>query len=226
MIKLGIPTAAQALVSSLGGLVIQFFTNSFGEAAVSANTIVMRADGFVLLPMMGIGQALTTFVGQNMGAGKPERVTKGINVMNGVIMGIGLLLGCIIFFFGEPFIHLFLDSSDPNAQAIVEMGTTALKALAFFVWATGFQQMYIGIMRGAGAVTVTMIIALVGMVVRIPLSYFLAVAPNRFVGMYYAMNAASLTSCVLVYIYYLSGLWKNKAVVQSAAQADKKPQSA
>lgn len=77
MIKLGLPSGLTQAIFSMAMIIVQSLTNSFGEAFIAANVIVMRVDGFAMLPNLSFGTAMTTYAGQNVGAQKPERVTKG-----------------------------------------------------------------------------------------------------------------------------------------------------
>ena len=76
--RLGLPSSLQNAAMSLGSIVIQSFANSFGSNFIAANTIIMKADGFAIMPMMGLGMASTSFVGQNIGARKLDRAKKGV----------------------------------------------------------------------------------------------------------------------------------------------------
>ena len=76
----------QAIFSS-AMIIVQSLTNSFGEAFIAANVIVMRVDGFAMMPNFSFGTAMTTYAGQNIGAGKMERVTKGAK--QGTLMAVG-----------------------------------------------------------------------------------------------------------------------------------------
>ena len=76
VIRLGMPSGLTQAIMSLAMIIVQSLTNSFGEAFIAANVIVMRVDGFAMLPNMSFGTAMTTYTGQNVGAKKMDRVKK------------------------------------------------------------------------------------------------------------------------------------------------------
>lgn len=88
IIKLGVPSGVTQAIMSMAMLVVQSLTNSFGEQFIAANVIVMRVDGFAMLPNFSFGTAMTTYAGQNIGAGAYDRVTKGAK--QGTLMGLGV----------------------------------------------------------------------------------------------------------------------------------------
>ena len=83
IIRLGVPSGLTQAIMSMSMLVVQSLTNSFGEIFIAANVIVMRVDGFAMMPNFSFGTAMTTYAGQNVGAGKYDRVVKGASSGNG-----------------------------------------------------------------------------------------------------------------------------------------------
>ena len=77
LIRLGIPSGITQAIFSMSMIVVQSLTNTFGEQFIAANVIVMRIDGFVVLPALSFGAAMTTYAGQNIGAGRMDRVVEG-----------------------------------------------------------------------------------------------------------------------------------------------------
>ena len=77
LVKLGLPSGATQMIMSSAMIIVQSLTNSFGELFIAANVIVMRIDGFAMMPNFSFGMAMTTYTGQNVGAKQPERVKKG-----------------------------------------------------------------------------------------------------------------------------------------------------
>ena len=99
MIKLGLPSGLTQAIFSMAMVVVQSLTNSFGEAFIAANVIVMRVDGFAMLPNFSFGTAMTTYAGQNVGARQMDRVTKGAR--QGTLLAVltsATLTGLILIF--------------------------------------------------------------------------------------------------------------------------------
>lgn len=209
IMKLGLPTAIQSMAMSLGSMIIQSFANRFGSTFIAANSTVMRTDGFAILPMMALGSALTTFVGQNMGAGRIDRAKKGIKSAALIIIVIGIVMGAVMWFNGEYIIRAFTD--DP---AVLEIGRRGIRTIAWFYSFIGLEFAFAGAMRGAGASVAPMVTSLSANLCRIPIAYFLAVVRNDYMGLFYAMISSMVISATLIFLYYLKGNWRSKTVAK------------
>lgn len=210
IVKLALPNSLQQLAVSCSGLIIQFFSNSFGSDFISASSIIMRTDNMVIMPLFAFGAAMSTFTGQNVGAGKIDRVRHGIRSGAFTAGGLGLVLGVLMFFIGPHMIPLFTDNA-----AVIEIGVRGIHIVALTYFFTAIDNCIAGAMRGAGAPIVPMINSIVANLVRIPVAYFLAIVPGNYLGIYYALLSMVLTSFVMILGYYLSGRWKNRAVVHA-----------
>lgn len=209
IVKLGVPAALQNMAMSLGSVFIQTFANGFGSNFIASNSVVMKVDGFAVLPMMGYGMALSTFVGQNVGAKKLDRTKKGIEYSILLIIGFGLVLGALLWFFGKYMMRAFTQE-----EIVLQIGSQGLRILAFFYTFMGLNQTLSGAMRGAGASVMPMVASVVSTGARIPIAYFLAVQPNNPLGLFWSMVCSMVINFLIIFLYYLSGKWKNKAVVK------------
>ena len=174
IMRLGLPTGLQQMAMSLGSMVIQTFSNGFGADLIAANTVIMKADGFAVMPMFAMGAAVTTFVGQNIGAGQKERAKKGVHAGILAVTVIGLGVGIALWFCGGLIMELF--GIEPGND-IMTMGVNGVRILAFFYCFMGIDGAIAGALRGAGAAVPPMITAIASNLARIPLTYFLAVRP-------------------------------------------------
>ncbi len=174
IVRLGLPSGIQQMASSLGSMVIQTFSNGFGADFLAANTVIMKADGFAVMPMFGLGAAVTTFVGQNIGAGQADRARKG--VYSGIIMTVimSAAVGVALWFCGGLIMQAFGCEGE-----ILNMGIIGIRILAFFYMFMGMDMCIGGAMRGAGAAVPPMISALASNVSRIPIAYVIAVLPLK-----------------------------------------------
>ncbi len=210
ILRLGLPSGIQEMAFSAGMMIVQSFSNGFGSDFIAANSIIMKVDGFAVMPMMGLGSAIATFVGQNMGAKKLDRTKKGIHAATLMVTGIGLVMGVLFLAFGHYLIRAFTS----NAQ-VIEMAMNGLRFLAFVYTIMGIGSVVSGAMRGAGASVAPMITSLCGLLVRIPVAYFFAVLPHNYMGLFAAMASAMIVNCCLISIYYFKGNWRSKTVVHS-----------
>ena len=209
IIRLGVPAAIQNVAMSLGSVIIQSFANRFGSNYIAANSIVQKVDGFAIVPMMAFGMALSTFVGQNVGAGRHDRAKEGIHVAMTSITVFGLILGVFLWFFGHPLMRAFTDN-----QTVLDIGFVGIRILAFFYFIMGMNQNLAGAMRGAGASVAPMITSIAGSLVRIPVAYFIAVVPYNMYGLFWSMVASIVIQFILLYSYFRSGHWQNFSVVK------------
>ncbi len=217
IVRLGIPLALTSLVTSAGTLIIQRYGNTFGSDFVAANTVITRVDTFALMPIMAISQAITTFVGQNIGANRLDRVKEGVRIGTLLVLSFTIFAGLVMVFFGKYFVILF-----NREEAIIALGSAGLAIMAFSYWSTGIQQSYDAMLRGAGDVNIPMIITIVGMAIRIPLTYFLAIRTNNFKGMFYAVVIANIISAAVLLLYYKFGNWHEKGIAKRQETAEKR----
>jgi len=236
IVRLGIPSGIQGVLMSLGGLIMLSFANNFGASFVTANSVVQRVDGFALMPLMGLGMATTTFSGQNIGAGKPERAQRGVYVALGTIFTIAAVMGAIMWFFCTPIIRIF-NVSD-QVLAIAENG---IRWICFFYAFMGVEQCIAGAMRGAGAVVMPLVNSFTAQCCRIGFSYLLAIIPlNRtiqaavdagiypsfelakaagvgidgYMGIFFAMTIGMTLGAIFNFLYFRFGKWQEKGIQQ------------
>ena len=170
LVSLGMPSGLAQAVMSCSSLVVQSLTNSFGAAFVACNTIVMRVDAFVMMPNFTFGNSMTTYTGQNIGAGKIDRVEEGIRSGLKMAVSTACFLVLCILLFGRLLISFFTDT-----PYIIDMSVTMLRIIAPGYIAFAVTQCLSGVMRGAGDATTPMWISFfTTIVIRVPLAYLLA----------------------------------------------------
>ena len=207
-IRIGLPSGIQSTTVALGMTAVLGIVNGFGTDVVAAYSVAMRLDALAILPAMNFAAALSTFVGQNIGAGKMERVQKGFNstlIMSSII-SIGISI--VFYFFGHFLMSMFTD--DPNVIAI---GTEYLIIVSSFYVLFSAMFSSNAVMRGAGDTMIPMIITIISLwLIRVPASYFLS---NLFgeVGIWWALPLTWAIGLALSYSYYKTGRWKKKTVI-------------
>ena len=156
IIRYGFPTAMQGCVIDLSNMLIQSYINSFGRDAMAGIGASIKLEGFMFLPVTAFSMALTTFISQNMGAGKQDRVRSGAKF--GLLCTAGLLLsfGAVAYFLAPSMVSLF--NSDPE---IIRFGAGRTTTCAFFYCLCGFSHTASAVMRGLGKPMIPMIVMLV-----------------------------------------------------------------
>jgi len=207
--RIGFPIGFQMVFVSLSMIVMYWLVNPFGTDVVAAYSVVFRIDSFASLPAMNFAAALSTFVGQNLGAKKPERVRQGLISTLRMTALISLTISTFAFTLSDELISLF--TSDQNVIAI---GSEYLLIVSPFYIV--FSTMFIigGVMRGAGDTLVPMIITFMALwVVRIPTCYYLAQRMGE-TGIWWGIPLAWMTGVTLSFIYYSTGRWKLKVLIK------------
>ncbi len=205
--RIGFPIGFQQAFVALGMAAMYWLVNPFGTDTAAAYSVVFRIDAFASMPAMNFAAALSSFVGQNLGANKPERVRRGFVETLKMTSVIAVVISVIAFVFAEPLMCLFT-----NEPSVIEIGVQYLKIVSFFyiVFTTMFT--IGGVMRGAGDTLIPMIITFVALwLVRIPLCYFLA-QKMGIVGIWWGIPIAWFFGMSFSYFYYLTGRWKTKTV--------------
>jgi len=215
IVKLGLPAGATQAIFSCAMIVVQSLTNSFGEMFIAANVIVMRVDGFAMMPNFSFGMAMTTYTGQNVGAGKYDRVTKGAKQGTILAVATSTVITVIILVFGKYLMGIFTETAE-----LVKMSMYMMSILAVGYIAMAVTQSLSGVMRGAGDTMTPMWMSLCTTVlIRVPLAYgisFLTRTPELPFGRYECVQISLLTTwvlgAVLTAILYRRGKWKSKAI--------------
>ena len=215
MVRLGLPSGLTQAIMSMAMIIVQSLTNSFGEMFIAANVIIMRVDGFAMMPNMSFGNSMTTYTGQNVGARQYERVEKGAK--QGAIMAVGVsaTITALILIFGKYLMGVFT-----TTEELIELSANMMKILAPGYIAMALTQSLSGVMRGAGDTMTPMWISLCTTVaIRVPVAYgisYLTRTPELPTGRSECVFISLLTSwcmgALLSYIAYKRGGWKKKAV--------------
>ena len=219
IIRLGLPSGLTQAIFSLAAIVVQALTNTFGTSVIACSIVVMRVDGFAMMPNFTFGMAMTTFVGQNVGANRMDRVHEGVRT--GLIAGlvIATVLVAAILLFGEGLMWMFTDTAE-----VVRLGVHMMQILAVGYIAMAVTQSLSGVMRGAGDTMTPMWVSIITtVIIRVPIAYALAyltrseALPNGspdciFISLLISWVMGALITAAL----YRRGKWKDKAVVQEA----------
>lgn len=206
ILKVGLPTAIQQSIVSLSNVVVQSYVNAFGSSVVAGYSATIRIDGFIQLPLQSFNMAITTFVGQNMGAKQYDRVKKGARTALIMTMIVIATMSVSLYFFGEGFIALF--NSDPD---VVLAGRTMQMAFIPFYIVLPIVQIYNGVLRGAGRSTVPMYLMVLNFVVFRQI--YLAVVTKFTSEVYYVFLGWPVTwiTCAIMFlIYYYKVDWLPK----------------
>ena len=208
-LKTGVPIALQNALVSVSMISLQKTANSFGETVVAAYTATMRVEQLIQQPFNSLGTALSTFSGQNIGAGKPERVVAGYRRSMLITAGFATLMLAVFALTANYIVGFFVTDA-----LVVEIGGKALLLSACFYVPLGFIHTTRGLLNGAGDVLFAFLNGLAEVIGRIGFAAVLVMIPG--VGMWSVWLTTCLTwvlTAVMCLIRYESGIWRKKCLV-------------
>jgi len=218
LIKLGLPTGLTQGIFSLAMIMVQSLTNSFGEMVIACSVIVMRVDGFAMMPNFTFGIAMTTYAGQNIGAKKMDRVVKGTKDGTRIAVVVSTTITIILLVFGRPLMSVFTDTKE-----LVDLSMHMMRILAVGYIAMAVTQSLSGVMRGAGDTMTPMWISLITTVfLRVPVAYGIAFLTRselyptgRPESTFISLLVSWTLGAIITTIFFKRGKWKKKGLVEN-----------
>lgn len=205
IIQIGLPSGIQNMVISLSNVLVQTGVNGFGTNAVAGFSAYLKVDGFNILPVMSFSMAATTFTGQNYGAGKMDRVKRGMWVTVAMSMIYTITTGFLLLTFAEPIISIF--TSDTH---VIAYGVLATKYFCPFYFLLGLMHSLAGTVRGTGKTIPPMVIILLALCVfRIIWVQFAVPSFESIRGIYLVYPLSWFIGAVLMSLYTWKGKWKS-----------------
>ncbi len=215
-LQIGLPSGLQQTFVAMGFLALYKIVNTFGTPTVAAYSVATRIDSFATMPAMAFSAAISTFVGQNIGANKYDRIGKGLNATLAMIAIIAITISGSAVIFAEPLMRLFTNKDDVEVVAI---GVHYLRIVSPFYLVFSLMFIFNGVLRGAGDTVFPMFITLLALwVIRLPISYFLSLKMGA-IGIWWGIPIAWGFGVLASFLYYKTGKWKKKAVVKHKQEA-------
>lgn len=206
IVRIGLPSGVQNSIIAFANVVVQSYINAFGEMAMAGYGAYTKIEGFAFLPINSFTMAMTTFVGQNLGAGQTERTRKGARFGILVTVVMAELIGVIVMLFAPQLIAAF-----DSTPAVVQFGVEKARTAALFYCLLAYSHSVASVIRGAGKAVVSMLIMMTfWCVVRVA---FLAVSIplTHSVQMVYAVYPLTWAlSSVAFFFYYRRAGWLNQ----------------
>ena len=203
ILKIGLPTGVQNIVISLSNVIVQSSVNSFGAVAMAGFAAYIKVDGFNILPVLSFSMAATTFIGQNVGAGRLDRVKKGMYVS--VAMGIiyTVCTGILLLAFAPQVIGVFTQNGK-----VVEYGVYIMKFFCPFYWMLGILHILAGTIRGTGKTMQAMVVFLFSLCIfRVLWIWGAMSVSHKIGGVMLGYPLSWLVGLVMILIYVWKGNW-------------------
>ena len=208
-LKIGLPTSVQQCAIALGLIALLGIVNSFGTNTLTAYGAAGKIDTIITQAILTLSGALAAFCGQNIGAGKLDRVKKGVRFTMYTNIFLGLLTFAAVYLFGDEMMRVFTKDAD-----VVEIGKEYLLIIGGFFIVHGALNVYNGALRGAGDTLFPMLTSLVCLwLIRIPLAYYLSSWLGRS-GIWWAIGISITIGLIVTFVYYKMGFWKRRCIIK------------
>lgn len=209
VVRTSVPSSFQSSMISIGNLSVQRLINSFGAQTMAGYTAACRIDQLAIQTILSVGNALCVFTGQNIGAGRLDRITEGLKKSRVIMLLFAAVIALAAHFFRYPLMALFLDPGEsPEAT---EVGASYLSIIGVAYLVCAVMQSYQNVIRGAGDVNTCMVAGLTELAGRIFFAYLLSPRLGS-VGIWLATPLSWSCGCVIPVIRYYSGKWKNRTL--------------
>ncbi len=201
-----IPSILQQSFISVGNILIQSLVNGFGSSVIAGYSAAIKINTFAITCFSTLGNAISSFTAQNIGAGEEKRVKQGLRagMKLGIIIGVPFFIGC--GFFGAVLMRLFMGEESGLAM---ETGVQFLKIVAPFYLVVCLKLTTDGVLRGSGALGCFMAATFSDLILRVILGYLLAV-PLGTTGIWMSWPVGWIIGTGLSLIFYAKGVWKIK----------------
>lgn len=202
---IAIPSILQQSFISVGNLFIQGIVNSFGSVVIAGYSAAVKLNTFALTSFTTLSNGLSSFTAQNIGGGKPHRVSKGFKA--GLFMALCVALPFVIayFFFSTQMMGIFVNTA--AAPDVVAAGDIFLRIVSPFYIVIVIKLMADGVLRGAGSMVTFMIATFTDLVLRVILAFFLS-KPYGATGIWLSWPIGWVIAAILSFVFYASGVWK------------------
>ncbi|WP_085537650.1 MATE family efflux transporter [Massilibacteroides vaginae] len=208
-LKIGLPTSIQQCAIALGLIALLSIVNSFGTDTLTAYGAAGKIDTIITQAILTLSGALAAFAGQNIGAGKFNRVRRGLRFSLYINVCFSLVMFTVLWFWGDVIMQAFT-----NDRQVIQIGREFLVITAGFLVFHGALNIYNGALRGAGDTFFTMMVSLFSLwLIRIPLAYYLGETFGR-IGIWWAIGLSIVIAFTITFIYYKTGYWKKRCVVK------------
>ena len=213
ILRIGIPSGITQAIMATAGMVVLNLTNAMGETVIACNVIVMRVDGFAMMPNFTFGQAMSVYTGQNVGAGKYDRVFKGVKQGGLIAAAFSTCITIVLLFFGHFLFDLFTDTPE-----LIDLAVSMMQIMAVGYICISVTQVLGGVMRGAGDTVTPMWISIISTImIRVPVAYLLAhltrnetYPDGHPIALFGSLMISWVLGMVMSVIVFAIGKWKKK----------------
>ncbi len=210
MTRIALPSILQQSTVSIGMMLVQSVVNSFGSEALAGFSAAMRVESICIVPMAAIGNALSSYTAQNLGAKQQERVKKGYRAANQMVLVSAVIICVCVELLAKPLVKLFLGTG--GTAAAYATGEGYLTFMGWFFCLIGFKMAVDGLLRGAGDMKMFTIANLVNLSIRVV--FAVTMAPRFGIQMVWcAVPIGWFSNWLISFLEYRTGKWQKKTAV-------------
>ena len=219
---IGIPSVVQASTVSIGQLFVQNLVNSYGTDVVAGYGAAIKIQTFCIQVLVTVGNALSIFVSQNIGAGRPERIKKGVLNGLGMITVLSVVIVPLIMIFASPLLSAFTDGD--SGEAVIDIGRSMIMLVTPFYFVAMIKFITDAVLKGSGAMLGFISSTMADLVLRVGFAYVFSYLMNSYVGIWWSWPLGWVVGALVSVLFYFFGHWKRRAFgVKSASPAGLAP---
>ena len=193
-------TSTQQSIMNFGILLVQNLVNSFGATVMAAFTVAVKIDSLAYMPAQDFGNAFSTFIGQNYGAKKTDRIQQGIKSAIKISFLFCLIISVGVFIFARPLMTIFIDSSETE---IINIGVDYLRIEGSFYFGIGILFLLYGFYRATNFPSMSVILTIISLGTRVGLAYYLASIPSiGVIGIWWSIPIGWALADIFGIVYY------------------------
>ena len=209
--KVAVPSVLQQSFISVGNLFIQYMVNGFGSSAIVAGySAAIKLNTFAITCFTTIGNGMSSFTAQNIGANKPERIKQGFRSVLIFSLATALVFFLLFFLLNQPLLSLFMN--EDGSQLAMDTGVDFLRIVAPFYFIVCLKLLCDGVLRGSESMGCFMAATFTDLILRVVLAAILSNAMNDVTGIWYSWPGAWVVATVMSVIFYKSGIWAKKLI--------------
>ena len=213
ILRIGIPSGVTQAIMATAGMIVLNLTNAMGEMVIACSVIIMRVDGFAMMPNMTFGQTMSVYTGQNVGAAKYDRVHEGVKQGSIIALSFAAAITAILLIFGRFLFDIFTDTPE-----LVELAVSMMRIMALGYLGVAVTQVLGGVMRGAGDTVTPMWISIIStIIIRVPVAYLLAYLTRSEtyphgapIALFGSLMISWTLGMIISVIVFARGKWKEK----------------
>ena len=221
ILRIGVPSGITQAIMATAGMVVLNLTNAMGETVIACNVIVMRVDGFAMMPNLTFGQAMSVYTGQNVGAGKFDRVNKGVKQGTLIALLFSTCITITLLFCGKFLFALFTKTPE-----LLDLANRMIRVMAVGYICVSVTQVLGGVMRGAGDTVSPMWISIIStIIIRVPLAYLFAYLTRsegfphgQPIALFGSLMSSWVIGMLISIVVFSIGKWKKKMLASHSGQ--------